>query len=171
LQDDQSSRTTIFAIDDDLAFRLAFEAVSETLPGRKIDQVEGAVRGYHTTFRFALDTYSQQVLVFPVLGRTSSGDEVRGCYYEVSGSGSSFVQGRAKNVELFECLIGKARLVGNPVIVDEITATTYQPRNLGASTQSGGLAKRLTQLKQLLDQGLITQQDYDTKKAELLRDM
>ncbi|MGK0352910.1 MAG: hypothetical protein ACJAYX_003599 [Planctomycetota bacterium] len=169
LRDGDASEATIFAIDDEHAFRLAFEAIAETLPGRGITEVKGPVRGYFTTFRFVLDTYSQQVLVFPVMGRREGGEEVRGVYYEVSGSGSSVVQGRAKNVALFELLNQKARATGNPVVVKEVAAASYQ--NPDQAVPSGDLAKKLTELKALRDQGLITEQDYEAKKADLLKRM
>ncbi len=55
---------------------------------------------------------------------------------------------------------------GKPIIIDirngepVVTAHDQKP--------DADIADRLRQLQQLLDQGLITQQDYDTKKTELL---
>lgn len=168
LRQEEGEQATIFAMDDDLAFQLAYEAMAETLPGRKIDEVHGRARGYFTTFRFALDTYSQQVLVFPVVGRTAAGEGVHGCYYEVSGSGSSFVQGRAKNGELFDRLKEKAHQYGNPTVVEDVTPRDYQMTPAAGGTS---VSQRLAALKQMLDDGLINEKDYQAKKADLLREL
>lgn len=104
LQPEGSKEQIIYAIPEEQAFQIAHGSLAVTLPGRKIEVIDGPVRGYSTYFRFVLDTYTQQVLVHAAQGTDALGKKVRGYYFEVSGSGSSFVQGRAKNVELFERL-------------------------------------------------------------------
>jgi hypothetical protein len=49
----------------------------------------------------------------------------------------------------------------------DITAMASEVRQMGGKVKQA--AEELTQLKQLLSQGLITQQDYDQKKAEILK--
>jgi hypothetical protein len=57
--------------------------------------------------------------------------------------------------------------ISQKVITDSTTAPT---KITSASPQSDG-AKRLTELKLLLDQGLINKQDYEIKKNQILKDM
>jgi hypothetical protein len=92
----------IYALPDAQALEIAQAAIVATFPGAGITEIPGAVRGYSTSFRFGLDTYSQQIMVHPVRGMTPTVQKIAGVYFEVSGSGTSVVQGRAKNIELFE---------------------------------------------------------------------
>ncbi len=94
---------TIYRIGQEQAFAVAYNAMATVMPGRKISEIDGPVKGYSTWTRFVLDTYTQQVLVIPAKGITQSGETVEGFYFEVSGSGSSG-SGRAKNVSLYEAI-------------------------------------------------------------------
>ena len=171
LRDEDTGALTIFVTDEATAFRLAYESLSETLPGREISEITGPVRGYSAVFRFVLDTYSQRVVVVPAVGHRQGGEEVRGFYYEVSGSGSSFLQGRSRNVSLFELLTEKARGAANPVIVVDHAPGSYADRDTKQPATDNDIAKKLAELKVMRDQGLITEQDYEAKKAELLKRM
>jgi hypothetical protein len=117
LQTEGSSTQIVYTIPEEEAFHIAYSSIATTLPGRKIEVIDGPVRGYSTYFRFLLDTYTQQVLVHRVEGTDAIGKGVRGYYFEVSGSGSSFVQGRAKNVELFERVAEAAKATNKGVVV------------------------------------------------------
>lgn len=56
---------TIYQLNQEQAFAIAYNAIATVLPGRKISEIDGPVKGYRTWFRFVLDTYTQQVLVVP----------------------------------------------------------------------------------------------------------
>jgi hypothetical protein len=74
---------------------MAHWAIASTFPNRKITVLDGPTRGYSTYFRIMLDTYSQQILIFPAIGIKQNGEEVKGYYFEVSGSGTTVI-GRQK---------------------------------------------------------------------------
>jgi hypothetical protein len=156
--------------------------VATTLPGRKIEVIDGPVRGYSTYFRFALDTYTQQVLVYAAQGTDTLGNKIRGYYFEVSGNGSSFVQGRAKNVELFERLAESAKATGKGVAVTSVERIGYTnakwrlgeselekstPPTTSGTTKEDAL-NSLERLKGLRDRGVITEEEFEAKKKELL---
>lgn len=172
----RSSSKVIYEISDDQAFRIAQSAITSVLPGRQITDVDGAVRGYSTYFRFMLDTYTQQVMVFPVSGIDSSGRKLNGFYFEVSGSGSSFVQGKAKNVELFERVQSYAKKTGKGVSVVSIEARAYEGTRWKTSSQpiearrepNEPAVRRLEQLQELRSKGLITETEYEIKKKQIL---
>ena len=181
LQPDNSSKQIIYAVPEEQAFQIAFSALGQVLPGREITDIEGPVKGYSATFRFLLDTYSQQVIVIPASAKDEEGKTVRGYYYEVSGSGSSIVQGRAKNVRLFDVISSTAKSTGKAVLVSGARREAYvgarwkqgESRNesLTPTTRSDGNPDSLTQierLKQLRDQGTITEEEFQRKKRELL---
>lgn len=182
LQPDGSSEQVIYAVPEEQAFQIAHGTLAATLPGRKIDVIDGPVRGYSTYFRFLLDTYTQQVLVHAAQGTDVLGKKVQGYYFEVSGSGSSFVQGRAKNVELFERLNESAKATGKGTAVTAVERIAYTNAKwrLGegelvrsASPGTGGnknddLLDSLERLKGLRDRGVITDVEFESKKKEIL---
>ena len=60
---------------------------------------------------------------------------------------------------------------GQPVVQAAQTAAPVAAATVAATAPAAGedLAGKLTQLKTLLDQGLINQADYDTAKAEVIK--
>lgn len=169
LNPEGSSSKVIFEIPEYQAFQIAQSAITAILPGRQITEVDGAVRGYSTYFRFVLDTYTQQVMVFPVSGIASNGRKLNGFYFEVSGTGSSFVQGRAKNRELFETVQSYAEKTGKGVFVMSVEPRAYEGVSSRESNESA--SRRLEQLQELRSKGLITETEYEAKKKQILDDI
>jgi secreted protein with Ig-like and vWFA domain len=182
LQPEGSKEQIIYALPEEQAFQIAHGSLAVTLPGRKIEVIDGPVRGYSTYFRFVLDTYTQQVLVHAAQGTDALGKKVRGYYFEVSGSGSSFVQGRAKNVELFERLAETAKATGKGIAVTSTERIGYANAKwrVGESeleknstpatsgTNKDDVLNSLERLKGLRDRGVITEEEFEAKKKELL---
>ena len=175
LQAESSSKQTIYELTEEQAFQVAFGAITQVFPGYEVTDVDGPVKGYTTTFRFVLDTYTQQVMVIPATGKAPNGRLVEGYYFDVSGRGSSVVQGRAKNAELFETVIKSADATSRAVPVSNVARASYS----GARWKQGELSqgKRATdgdaflqiqRLKQLRDSGAITEDEFERKRKQLL---
>lgn len=161
--------TIIYQLEEKEAFKIAHHSMLSVLPGRKITIINGPTKGYSTYFRFGLDTYTQQILVFPALGINQNGNKTFGYYYEVSGSGSSFVQGRAKNVQLYETLNKKLQESKSGVIVTNLQNAKYTTTSsVDISNDSNGAFDDLERLKDLYDKGILTEEEYKKKKSELL---
>jgi len=181
LQAEGTSTKIIYAIKEEQAFQIAHGSLLATLPGRKIEVIDGPVRGYSTYSRFVLDTYTQQVLVHAAQGTDALGNKIRGYYFEVSGSGSSG-SGRAKNVALFEMLVESAKATGKGVAVTNVERIGYANARwrlgegeLGKSTAPAAsdttkedVLNSLERLKGLRDRGVITEEEFEAKKKELL---
>lgn len=177
LRPEGSSSQLIHLMPEEEAFRLAYSSMTTTIPDRKITVLNGPARGYSTYTRFILDTYTQQVLVFRAQGLDSKGQGVQGYYFEVSGSGSSG-SGRATNVRLFEALSANAQakwpgvVVTNVATVPYVGAATMDPAaapGVGALRQNRiDVMETFEKLRDLRDSGTITDQEYQSKKAELL---
>lgn len=168
---------TIYQLNQEQAFAIAYNAIATVLPGRKISEIDGPVKGYSTWFRFVLDTYTQQVLVVPAKGVSKSGVPVEGFYFEVSGSGSAIVQGRAKNVSIYETIQAELDKLGIAAVVPQIERGSYKGPVFatkgggpaGAAQPSGGtVAGRLNELKGLLDRGLISEKEYGDQRAKII---
>ena len=123
-----------------------------------------------------MDTYSQQVLVFSAIGTKQNGEEVKGYYFEVSGSGTTII-GRQKNVELFEKLNKALADIGKGVVVINIKLSKYEAdmkipsggeHNQPQKTDKKSPSELLRELKQLHEEGIISDEEFETKKKELL---
>ena len=123
--------STIYKISEQRAFEIAYKAIITVLPGSKILEINGPIRGYSTVFRFMVDTYTQQVIVIPATGISLDGEHIEGYYFEVSGSGSSFVQGRNKNVKLYETLKNLLEETKSEITVTNLQQSKYKDAKWG----------------------------------------
>ena len=173
LKSEGSTTQVLYDIPEQQAFQIAFSSLGRLLPGYEITDIDGPTKGYTATFRFVLDTFTQQVMVIPAVGKGSDGRQVRGYYFEVSGRGSSG-QGLAKNHQLFEMVAEAAKATGKGVAVTSVGNASYT----GAQWKQGQLAQKsgtgteamdqLERLKALRDSGAVTADEYEKKKKELL---
>ena len=162
----------LYQIDERQAFQLSQAAMLKVMPGRKITEINGTVKGYSTYTRFGLDKYSQQILIYPASGVTSDAESVYGFYFEVSGSGTSG-SGRAKNVRLWETLLESLENTATKVAVNKLTLTAYASDNpfdqdVKAEGDSLDVYAKLEKLKDLHNQGALTDVEYESKKAPLV---
>lgn len=175
LQPDGSSSKAIYEISEDQAFQVAFGSIVQVFPGYDIADVDGPVRGYSTSFRFVLDTYTQQVMVVPATGKGTDGRLVKGYYFDVSGRGSSVIQGRVKNAELFDTVTRAAQATGKLITVSEVRLASYS----GSKWKQGEVVQQkrapegdafdqIEKLKKLRDSGAITEEEFAKKRKELL---
>jgi hypothetical protein len=182
LKNDSSSGQVIYAIPEDQAFQIAFSSLANTLPGYEITDIDGPVKGYSALFRFLVDTYTQQVMVIPAVGKDSSGHKINGYYFDVSGRGSSVVQGAAKNAELFDRVAAAVKATGKGVVVTEVATGGYtgahwkQRETAGTkplSTASTGkdnedALSQIERLKGMRDRGIVTDTEFEAKKKQML---
>ncbi|RJG05990.1 SHOCT domain-containing protein [Noviherbaspirillum cavernae] len=181
LKTEGSTGQMIYAIPEEQAFQIAFSSLANTLPGYEITDIDGPVKGYSALFRFLLDTYTQQVMVIPAAGKDANGRPVNGYYFDVSGRGSSIVQGAAKNAELFDRVATAAKATGKGIAVFEVATVAYsgiawKQGQIGASNSypaSTTAAKedafgKIERLKVMRDRGVITDDEFERKKKDLL---
>lgn len=122
----QSGR--VFEVSEADAFYVACSALRELFPGRKIDTIVSPYRGYITTFiapPLYLDRFTQKVLIKAVSGADADGRRQSGYAIDVSGEGTSVVQGTLKNERLFEKVVEGLNIVGSSRLLQEITRDDY----------------------------------------------
>ncbi len=89
LRPDQGNRQVIYHISEAQAFTTALEAYAVLYPKQSVDDiVDGGRRGYNADERSWMDWWSHRLLIIPAVGIDASGNEVRGYWYDYSGSGS-----------------------------------------------------------------------------------
>ena len=139
--------------------------------------------------RFKETTYIYEVDILRVRGTTPEGDRISGCTYRISGEGD--LKEGPENLERLDRKIeatfdqtDRGTMVSTlsepetaPPEVGRPAPGPHQavesPANLPAAVQqtapSGDDAfEKLEKLKELLDRGIITQEEFDAKKKELL---
>ena len=90
----------------------------------------------------------------------------------VAGIGAGIAAGMGMGNAMTAAMMGQqVAPQGQPVVQAAQTAAPVAAATVAATAPAAGedLAGKLTQLKTLLDQGLISQADYDTAKAEVIK--
>jgi hypothetical protein len=90
LSGDGSSGQTIYRISEDTAFTTVLDLYAVLFPKQSVDDiVDGDRRGYNVDERtISGDWWHHRLLVVPAIGNDASGNEVRGYWYDYSGSGT-----------------------------------------------------------------------------------
>jgi hypothetical protein len=164
-----NGKQRIYTVSDAEADAIAHGAIVSSFPGRRVEVISGPVRGYSTYTRMMLDTFTQQVLIKPVSGETAEGRSIDGYIFEVSGSGTSVIVGGIQNSNFADTL--QRTLDGTGRAVDVVStslrlAASWPPQQ--PSKGGGDTAQQLRVLKDLSDQGLISADEYDQKRRDLL---
>jgi hypothetical protein len=175
----------IYRISEEQAFTMTLDAFAEVLPKQSLFDITGPRRGYQSTFRMMLDTYSQKVLVIPAVGIDAKGREVHGYWFDVSGSGTAGISGSAKNRELHRRLQEALDATGTAVGITNLREGRYETdgrayRAQGRDASEAGpkarplpssgpnAAEQLRELKKMHDEGLITREEYEAKRRTIL---
>lgn len=96
----------VYLLDAKQADKIAYSAITEVFPNYSPRFIDGAEKAYALNFIAwtGVDTYLQKIVYTKVRGSSSKGKTITGFRFQVSGGGSSFLHGAAKNKELFDRL-------------------------------------------------------------------
>ena len=173
----------IYRLSEAQAFTMVLDAYAEVLPKQSLYDVTGVRRGYESTWRFGLDSYSQKTLIIPAVGTDARGHEVQGYWFDVSGGGTAIFSGSAKNRGLFRRLQEALDATGTAVVITNLREGRYETdgrgyraagrdasaiASPGSRTPRGSVADQLRELKTMHDQGLISDQEYEAKRRQIL---
>lgn len=125
LQNTDTSQQVIYTIPEEQAIQIARTVLATTLPKQEIEVIDGPVRGFSSHSQFGVDFFTHKILVYAAIG-TSLGKPVRGYYFEVFGSGTTFKLGQAQNLELFKKLERELRATSKRVEVTGIARIPYE---------------------------------------------
>ena len=180
---DQGEGQVIYRISEEKAFTVALDTYAVLLPKQRVDDiVDGLRRGYNADERWGLDYWSHRMFVIPAVGTDTSGSEVHGYWFDISGSGSMLIIGSIKSTELLTRILEALDATGTATVVTNLREGRYETdgrayraggrdgRDVRASPRSSGTgdADRLSELKSMRDKGLITGQEYEAKRRQIL---
>jgi hypothetical protein len=182
LRPDQGDRQVIYRISEAQAFTTALEAYTVLYPKQSVDDiVEGTRRGYNADERSWMDWWSHRLLVIPAVGIDASGKDVRGYWYDYSGSGS-LMPTTKRTTGLIELIRSRLDATGTATSVTNLRDGTYETdgraylglkrdaRDIKLTTPPTGTgdADRLAELKTMRDRGLINEDEYQAKRRKIL---
>ena len=180
--DEPNARQVIYRISEETAFTTALEAYAALFPTKSVDDVvESRRRGYNADERnWAGDWWHHRILVIPAIGTDTNGGEVRGYWYDYEGGGT-FAPTTKRTTRLMQFI--RARLEGTAVVVTNPRDGEYESDGrayLGLKRDARDIlptlrraparsnADRLDELKTMRDRGLITEEEYQTKRRQIL---
>jgi Short C-terminal domain len=182
LWDEPNARQVIYRVSEETAFTAALEAYAALFPSKSVDDVvEGPRRGYNADERsWAGDWWHHRILVIPAIGTDSSGNEVRGYWYDYDGGGS-YAPTTKRTTGLMQFI--RTRLAATAVVVTQVRDGSYETDGrvyLGMKRDARDIlptlrrapapsnADRLNELKTMRERGLITEQEYEAKRRQIL---
>jgi hypothetical protein len=147
----------VYKIQEHQADLIAREALSGVLGDAPLLRVERPHKGYQASFRIALDTHD--ITIFYLR-------EGSGYAFQVKDSGTIPITGGGRANEVMRIAIDKARATAkNPGAVIEAP----QQSNLSGAVK--GAQARLSELKSLKEQGLISAEEFERKRQSILNDL
>ena len=183
---DASPGQVIYCISEETAFTTVLEAYAALFPNKSVDDiVDGSRRGYNADERtWAGDWWHHRILIIPAIGTDASGKEVRGYWYDYSGGGT-FAPTEKRTTGLIRFIQSRLDVSGTATVVTNLRDGSYETDGrayLGLKRDgrdilptlrrpSGSNADRLNELKTMRDRGLITEEEYQAKRRQILNRM
>jgi hypothetical protein len=121
------------------------------------------------------------VLIIPAIGTDASGNEVHGYWYDYSGGGT-FAPTEQRTTGLLQFIRARLDTTGTPTVVTNLRDGKYETDGrayLGMKRDArdilptlrrpaGSNADRLNELQTMRDRGLITEEEYQAKRRQIL---
>jgi hypothetical protein len=179
---DQGEGHVIYRISEEQAFRAALDAYAALFPKQSVDDiVDGQRRGYNADERSWMDWWSHRLLVIPAVGTNASGNEVHGYWYDYSGGGTLWATAK-RRTGLLQHIRGRLDATGTAIVVTNLRDGRYETdgrayfglkrdaRDIRPGTRPSGAsnADRLSELKTMRSKGLITEEEYQAKRRQIL---
>jgi len=179
---DSGGAQVIYRISEETAFTTALKAYATLLPKQSVDDViDGTRRGYSADQRWGLDYWTHRVLVIPAIGTDSSGKDVQGYWYDISGRGTLIPIGKERT-KFLRLILSWLDATETAVTVTNIRDGQYETDGrayLGLKRDARDIAPtgpasprteadRLSELKTMRERGLITEEEYQAKRRQIL---
>jgi len=173
---EEGNNYKLYQISEQRIFSLVYRNFSNIVTDTRIEELEGENRGFFAKMQHGVDWFTLEIRIVPADGYTLNGQLVKGYYVELD-SGGSYPDKRA--LEVFDGVKRQLDESGSGIIVRSYEKSNYslQPGKWRIADQSlsndrsEAAADRLLQLKLLYDEGVLTKDEYDSKKAELLEQL
>jgi Short C-terminal domain len=173
----------IYRISEEEAFTIALDAYAALYPNKSVDDVvENRRRGYNADERsWAGDWWHHRILVIPAIGSDAGANEVHGYWYDYSGGGT-FAPTNKRTTGLLQFIRARLDATGKGVVVTNVRDGQYETDGrayLGLKRDARDIklaprpatpsnTDRLNELKAMRDKGLISEEEYQVKRRQIL---
>ncbi len=170
----QNGGYKIYTIGEREIFQLTYQTMNEISDNEMVNEIDGPERGFKTRMTFGPDWYEVMVKIVPVEGEDISGKNIKGYFVELAGKGT---YPTSRPQETIDTIHKKLEESGTGVMVSSYHKSSYAMErdrwrlNEKASARESGdsAMDKLLKLKVLKDEGVLTEDEYQAKKAELLK--
>ncbi len=164
----------IYTIEEQKIFQLTYQEITSIVDDEIVNEIDGPERGFSTRMTFGIDWYDVFVKIVPVEGVSLSGQNVKGYFVELGGKGTYPTQ---RPQIIIDNIQRKLEESSTGVIVSSYRKSHYvQERDRWrlnerpSDRETGDSAMdKLLKLKVLRDEGILTEEEYQSKKKELLK--
>jgi len=182
LWDEPNARQVIYRVTEETAFTIALEAYAALYPNKSVDDVvEGGRRGYNADERsWAGDVWHHRILVIPAIGTDHNGREFLGYWYDYDGGGT-YAPTTKRTTGLMQFI--RTRLSSTALVVAKVRDGSYETDGrayLGRKRDARDIlpelrraraannADRLNELKVMRERNLISEEEYQAKRRQIL---
>ena len=166
----------IYTIEERKIFAITYQELSAIVDNEMVNEVDGPERGFKTRLTFGLDWYNVYVKIVPVEGVSLSDEHVKGYFVELAGKGT-YPTSRPRKI--IENIQKKLEATETGIMVKSYRKSSYVLErdrwrlNKKASTRESEdpAMNKLLKLKFLYDEGILSKEEYEEKKAVLLQEI
>lgn len=172
----QNGGYKIYTIGEQKIFQITYQEMTSIVDDEIVNEIDGPERGFSTRMTFGLDWYNVFVKIVPVDGVSLSGENVKGYFVELGGKGT---YPTSRPQKIIDNIQRKLEESGTGVMVVSYRKSTYtlerdrwRLHEKPSSRESGdSVMNKLLKLKVLRDEGILTEEEYEKKKAEFLKQL
>ena len=166
----------IYTIDEKKIFQITYQEFATIVDDEIVNEIDGPERGFSTRMTFGLDSYNVFVKIVPVEGVSLSGDNVKGYFVELVGKGT-YPTSRPQRI--IDNIHKQLEESGTGVMVSSFRKSSYVlerdrwrlNEKASARDREDSVMNQLLKLKVLRDENVLTEEEYQSKKAELLKQL
>jgi len=172
----QNGGYKIYAIEEQKIFQLTYQEITSIVDNGIVNEIDGPERGFSARMTFGFDWYNVFVKIVPVEGVSLSGNNVKGYFVELGGKGT---YPTSRPQKIIDNIQRKLEESGTGVMVSSYRKSTYTlerdrwrlNEKPSARDKGDSVMDKLLKLKVLRDEGVLTEDEYQSKKAELLKQL
>ena len=166
----------IYQVSEEFIFRVVYEEMYKIADDDEfVEAIDGPDKGYSITFyknSLRVSRYIIYARIIPASGVDAEGKVVSGYYLNFKGDGwVTYPTARPK--KLIKAIEARMSKEGNAMVITDMKRGTYDKKDTRENTSivRGNIQDRLRTLQSLLKERVINQEDYEQKKADLLKEL
>jgi hypothetical protein len=171
----QGDNTEIYQINEKMMFQIIYDVMSNTEEKLIVKEIQGVERGYEVINTFSLDWRKTTVRIIPIEGIDLKGEKVKGYYYTVIERANTPLL----NTNIIENIQERLNQTNTKVALTKFWKIDYEydrdgmrlNKTTSARENKSDITSRLLELKKLFEQEVITKEEYQEKRKNILNEL